>query len=383
MPSSYLLPMFQSHGCLGFKSLISIALLLGTYTYSPNPLLAQDATVSLKDFVANGNTIPLSDQCVRLTPAEDWSSGSIWYKETIDLSFSFEMELNIMFGCDDESGADGIVFVFADSRDVLGYQGEGMGFSGLQPSLGIEVDTWENDHLADPWQDHIAILQHGHVHHYYNLAGPERIENVEDCELHQFGINWDHTNKRLSVQLDGQERIAYAGDITEQIFAGNPYVYWGITAATGRYNNRHEVCFEKLNFDLPITELAFDNALETKLIRGDVIVLESIQFEDGTTSISRKSFPDLYRLMNLMKANPGLDLRINGHTDNDGSEFINEKLSRLRALAVAKFLNEQGVQKNRMHVKGYGEKYPVTTNETSLGRMKNRRIEVQLYNPRT
>ena len=375
--------MFQNRIRPGFKALAILTIILGIYICGPTALLGQEAKVSLQDFVANGNTIPLSDNCVRLTPAEDWSSGSIWYQESIDLTFSFEMELNIMFGCDDESGADGIVFVFADTRDVLGYQGEGMGFSGLQPSLGIEVDTWENDHLADPWQDHIAILQHGHVHHYYNLAGPERIENVEDCELHQFRISWDHISKRLSVQLDGEERIAYTGDITEQIFAGNPHVYWGITAATGRYNNRHEVCFEKLDFDLAIDELVFDKALEGQLIRGDVIVLESIQFEDGSTSISKRSLPDLYRLMNLMKANPGLDLRINGHTDSDGSEFINEKLSRLRALAVAKFLSQQGVEKNRIHVKGYGEKYPLATNDTSIGRMKNRRIEVQLYNPRT
>jgi len=48
-----------------------------------------------------------------------------------------------MFGCDDMGGADGIVFAFTPYQGMTGYQGEGMGFAGLRPSLGLEIDTWK------------------------------------------------------------------------------------------------------------------------------------------------------------------------------------------------------------------------------------------------
>ncbi|MDH3651715.1 MAG: OmpA family protein [Saprospiraceae bacterium] len=353
-----------------------------TFSVGITNTYGQASEVALADFIVTGQTIATGKNCVRLTPAEDWSSGAIWYGESIDLSYSFEMELKIMFGCEDVAGADGIVFVFSPYPSVIGYQGEGMGFSGLQPSLGIEVDTWQNEHLEDPVEDHIAILQQGYVHHYYNLAGPAKVENVEDCTLHTFGIRWDHPSHQLTVYLDGQNQLSYNGDIVEEIFSGEPKVFWGITAATGQYNNRHEVCFEKLDFDIPLSELVFDVETRNSMIRGDVISLHKIQFETGSTKIVEGSIPDLHRLINLLKENPGLDLRINGHTDDDGSEFLNERLSRLRAQAVANFLRDNGVAKNRLHVKGYGEKYPVDSNSSWEGKMRNRRIDVQMYNPR-
>ena len=348
-----------------------------------SPVGAQTTELGLDDFYIAGETVRTGDECFRLTEDYDWSSGSIWYRNPIDLSGSFNMELKMMFGCEDVSGADGVVFVFTPHGGITGRRGEGMGFSGLRPSLGIEVDTWENDHLADPAEDHVAIMQDGQVHHYYSLSGPNIIPNVEDCLLHEFDIRWDHTTQNLSVHLDGRRIISYSGDIVNDIFLGEPKVFWGVTAATGRYNNRHEICFEKLEFSLPLTEMVFDQETQTRLLRHEVMTLKNLKFNPGRTEFEEESLPDLHRLINLLKANPGLELALEGHTDSQGGEHANQSLSLARANSVAKYLMSKGISAKRIHAKGYGERYPVADNNTPDGREKNRRIDFYIFQPRT
>ena len=208
-------------------------------------LSAQRPTI--EDFTISGDTYLTEDECFRLTEAVDYSSGSIWYKRPISLANPFSIELKIMAGCEDELGADGMVFVFTSQANQLGYVGEGIGFAGLVPSVGIEIDTWRNYHLNDPAEDHLAIMLNGRVGHYNNLVGPNIIPNIEDCARHSLVILWNPVAQRLSVEIDRQEVIAAQYNLVGQVFGGNPIVYWGVTAATGRYNNIHEVCFDRIS----------------------------------------------------------------------------------------------------------------------------------------
>ncbi|MFK7923236.1 MAG: L-type lectin-domain containing protein [Bacteroidia bacterium] len=215
----------------------------------------------IEDFSLLGDTYLTDEDCFRLTEAYDYRSGSIWYKRPLDLNEAFSVELQIRAGCEDESGADGMVFVFSSSTNVLGYVGEGIGFSGLRPSVGIEIDTWVNYHLGDPLEDHLAIMLNGRVGHANDLAGPVAIPNIEDCLLHTFYVIWNPDTKKLSVQLDGQEVISAQKDLLKEVFLGNPQVYWGMTAATGRYNNIHEVCFDRIGYQGPIVP-SYENHCE-------------------------------------------------------------------------------------------------------------------------
>ena len=163
-------------------------------------IYTQEADIG--DFNLSGDAVITGANCIRLTPDRIWSGGSAWHKQAIDLNFPFEMKLQIMLGCKDDAGADGIVFVFHPNARRTGYQGEGMGFAGLEPSLGIEIDTWLNEHLGDPYQDHIALLRDGSVHHGYNLAGPAPIPNVEDCREHALAVSWSPGSRQLRIKLD-------------------------------------------------------------------------------------------------------------------------------------------------------------------------------------
>ena len=82
-----------------------------------------------------------------------------------------------------------------------------MGFAGLYPSLGIEIDTWQNFHLADPYEDHVALLRDGYVDHYSSVAGPILIKNVEDCKFHKLHVSWNHQQKSLTIAIDNEKVV--------------------------------------------------------------------------------------------------------------------------------------------------------------------------------
>jgi outer membrane protein OmpA-like peptidoglycan-associated protein len=343
--------------------------------------IAQDPDIG--DFRLSGDAVRTGDRCIQLTFDQRWSSGSIWYKEAISLKSPFTMELKVMLGCKNRDGADGMVFVFHPNDRRVGYAGEGMGFSGLRPSIGIEIDTWENEHLGDPNQDHIALLRDGSVAHYRNLEGPNPIRNIEDCTEHDLRINWTPNREQLTVHIDGKQVLFYQGDLLNEVFRGRDEVYWGVTSGTGQYSNRQSVCIEKLDFklveELPKLELSGPKA--DRLIDGEFISLSNIKFESGSAKLLPASQMELDELARIMKARPEWKLDILGHTDNVGSASNNQRLSERRARAVAKYLQEKGIPEAQLNSRGLGERFPKHSNKSAAGRLKNRRVDFRLSKP--
>lgn len=198
----------------------------------------------VRDFRLEGSAALHGDDCIRLTPDVPYQTGSAWFREPIDLSKPFDMRVQVVLGTKDTQGADGIVFVFHPQGET-GYRGEGMGFAGLEPSLGIELDTYRNDHLADPLADHVALMRNGRSWHGAD-ALPTMLPDLEDGKRHSLGIVWRPDPGKLEVHLDGELRATYPGSVVQQTFGGTPKVYWGMTAGTGRLSNAQDVCFERL-----------------------------------------------------------------------------------------------------------------------------------------
>lgn len=71
-----------------------------------------------------------------------------------------------------------------------------------------------------------------------------------------------------------------------------------------------------------------------------------------------------------------------GHTDSDGGDAFNQKLSVARAEAVKAYLVSKGIEKNRVYTEGKGEKQPVADNKTKEGKAKNRRVEIEVVGTR-
>ena len=341
------------------------------------PLSAQD--LILDDFTMSGDTYIVGDECYRLTDEYNYSSGSIWYKYPVSLSNPFDIELKIMMGCKDEEGADGMVFIFTSRPNRVGGAGEGIGFGGLRPSFGIEIDTWENEHLGDPPQDHIAILQDGSPAHWYNLAGPVKIPNVEDCRPHRIFVSWKPDYKVLSVAVDGVERIRYKGDIINEVFGGVAEVYWGVSAATGRYNNRQEICFEKLEFAkvAPLAYLMPSQISQLKKESG--LLLDRVKFPSGQVRLNEATTFELDKLVRYLKRNDGYAIEVAAFTDSSGSESGNRRISQARAEAIKQYFISKGIPSKRIYAFGYGESNPIATNGTAEGRAQNRRVAFSIF----
>ena len=101
-----------------------------------------------------------------------------------------------------------------------------------------------------------------------------------------------------------------------------------------------------------------------------------ISFDTGRSDISRSFSPVLDRFANSLRENQNTDLRIVGHTDNTGSDAINNPLSMDRASSTRNYLTSRGVSGARIQVDGRGSYEPIASNNTSDGRARNRRVEI-------
>ncbi len=200
-------------------------------------------------FVLNGDAIDLGGDCYQLTEETTFSAGSVWYETLITLDVDFDITFTINLGDLDVSGADGVYFVLQPLATDLGAAGGGMGYDGITPSIGVEFDTYQNGEYTDPAYDHIAITSNGSLSHtaLTNLDGPTQIiagtPNAEDGDDHEVRIIWNHTTQTISAYVDCDLRVTYTGDIIEDIFSGDPEVYFGFTGGTGSLYNYQVVCF--------------------------------------------------------------------------------------------------------------------------------------------
>jgi outer membrane protein OmpA-like peptidoglycan-associated protein len=114
---------------------------------------------------------------------------------------------------------------------------------------------------------------------------------------------------------------------------------------------------------------------------GSAIVLENIQFNRGTSDFAdAKSIQVLDNLVGFMKENPGIKIRLEGHTDNAGDPSLNKDLSMKRASKIRGYLTINGIEFERVRISGWGGTRPVADNNTEDGRERNRRVEMVIEN---
>jgi OmpA-OmpF porin, OOP family len=106
---------------------------------------------------------------------------------------------------------------------------------------------------------------------------------------------------------------------------------------------------------------------------------KNVYFATGSTKLLSQSNKALNDLVKVLQENPALKLKIDGHTDNVGSDELNMKLSDGRAASVKKYLVSKGVDESRLESEGFGETMPVEDNKTAAGRTKNRRVEMKVF----
>ena len=105
---------------------------------------------------------------------------------------------------------------------------------------------------------------------------------------------------------------------------------------------------------------------------------KTILFDTSKSSFQAQTMPVLQAMTAILKEYPAANFSIEGHTDSDGKDVANMKLSENRAAAVVKYLVENGIAASRLSSKGFGESMPIDSNKTKAGKANNRRVEVKL-----
>ncbi len=112
--------------------------------------------------------------------------------------------------------------------------------------------------------------------------------------------------------------------------------------------------------------------------RGLVVNMTDVLFDSGKYTLKPSAREKLAKVAGVLQAYPGLTVGVDGYTDNRGGETFNLTLSEKRAEAVRDYLVSQGVSPNSTTARGFGEANPVASNDTTLGRQLNRRVELVL-----
>lgn len=113
-----------------------------------------------------------------------------------------------------------------------------------------------------------------------------------------------------------------------------------------------------------------------RLGEGKLDLRANVVFATGSANIDTASHPLLDEVVTLLQSRPEITLiRIEGHTDNEGTSKRNARVSRRRARSVLDYLVAHGVAATRLVSEGFGDTRPVADNATVEGRDANRRVD--------
>lgn len=137
--------------------------------------------------------------------------------------------------------------------------------------------------------------------------------------------------------------------------------------------------------ELNAPEFGIENKLNTWLMDETKVVdkttwfnFDRLLFDTGKATLRPESQEQLKNMVEILKAYPAVELKLGGYTDNVGDPAFNLKLSGDRAKSVMDEMIKMGIAKDRLESEGYGEQFPVASNDTEEGKAQNRRIAVRV-----
>lgn len=205
------------------------------------------ASAASAQFVLLNDVQTINDSTWLVTSSAISQKGQMWHEQMIDLRKDFSVKFRMNFGTS-VTGADGMTFTLQTSCLSEGGHASAMGVAGISPSLILEFDTYFNSSRNDPNANHIALFKNGDNNHgsenqLPNIVGSNNVtvNNMEDGVWRTVLVTWDAENQTFAMNYSGFDLLSYTGDIVNDIFDGNPIVYWGFTGATGGSTNEHRV----------------------------------------------------------------------------------------------------------------------------------------------
>jgi outer membrane protein OmpA-like peptidoglycan-associated protein len=125
---------------------------------------------------------------------------------------------------------------------------------------------------------------------------------------------------------------------------------------------------------------ALENMQAEQTNRGIVLTLDDVLFDTGRSELKPSAFRSIDQIAAFLNENPERRVQVEGFTDSRGAENYNLELSQRRADAVATAIMQRGIDAQRVRALGYGEEYPVASNDSAGSRQMNRRVEIIVSN---
>lgn len=207
-------------------------------------------------FSINGDAIQIGPLEAQLTPNLNDQAGSATITDRVDFNDSFTFSFEAFLGTSN-SGADGIAIIFHDDpagAAAVGAPGEGLGASGIQNGIVLELDTYDNgagSGRGDIGPDHGMIWDSENQTGVGLLTTAIGLGQLEDGNWHDIVITWDTTTNTISYTVDGTLAGTYTDDLINNFFGGNNLVFFGFTASTGGERNDQRIRFTDL-CDIPL-----------------------------------------------------------------------------------------------------------------------------------
>lgn len=208
---------------------------------------------------------------------------------------------------------------------------------------------------------------------------PVEVAKSNPNDITLYGKVYDaESNSTLKAEVHVSLKSGKPGKKAETA-DGNRYYSVNIKSA-GEYVIRvdapgyvsHQETLDIFSMEIKLLEMNFN----LQPIRvGTKVNLEHVLFKQSSPQILTSSYPELQLVVDLMKKNTSMKIRLEGHTDNRGGKKSNLKLSKSRAKAVQEYLTSKGIPSRRISWKGYGGSQPIADNENPETRKMNRRVE--------
>ena len=216
------------------------------------------------------------------------------------------------------------------------------------------------------------VLKHGVCdtrEHGYTFNG-----NKEGAFEYSFKKGWNHValsfNKRALKVYFNDKRVVNLPRVNQPTWMcfQVPFEYKNLTFIRNVVIAKGAVAL----YDRNAQDVS---AVEKAIQETGKFVTNNILFDTGKATLKQESMIEIMKVADYMKKNPNVRFEVQGHTDNQGSDKINDPLSQQRAEAIVKALEGLGVDGFNLRAVGKGSHEPVADNKTEAGRAKNRRVE--------
>lgn len=195
------------------------------------------------------------------------------------------------------------------------------------------------------------------------LLSKKQVNGTEGGGGIKFGERNGPTLKGNGIQFGGNDTYNYPDNSNNGGTSGNN---GGIANNSNIYDNPIN---EK---PLSPSEAANCNRINLKTLTA------AIYFDYDAAQADGSSLRQLNRVVDAMQKCARLELQVGGHADSDGNEGYNYRLSERRAKAVLKYIMGKGISDKRLKYNAYGERYPISPNNTNEGKQRNRRADIQV-----